>query len=111
MKAVKKNPLPDLEYVKHSLRVEHKEDDDLITEMIQAALDVCVFYTGKSYIGTANKYNGFAIVNMPDRVRMGILLYVGLLYEQRSFVSDKQLREVPQTVARLWGSARDVGIY
>lgn len=109
--ATKKDPLPNLAYIKNYLRVEHNDDDELITNMLKAALDVCVYYTGKSYIGTDNKFNGFEIVNMPERVRMGILMYVGLLYEQRSFVTDQQIKEVPQTVARLWGSARDVGIY
>ncbi|MBD2816885.1 phage gp6-like head-tail connector protein, partial [Xenorhabdus sp. Flor] len=44
-------------------------------------------------------------------IKVGCLLYIGLLYENREMATDIELKEVPFTIKSLWSVHRDVGVY
>ncbi|MDE9465112.1 head-tail connector protein [Xenorhabdus bovienii] len=77
-------------------------DDALLTAYAEAALEVCQQHIGKRFD------NGLAFT---PAIKVGCLLYIGLLYENREMATDIALKEVPFTIKSLWSVYRDVGVY
>ncbi|PHM38222.1 bacteriophage protein [Xenorhabdus mauleonii] len=77
-------------------------DDTLLTAYAEAALEVCQQHIGKRFD------NGLAFT---PAIKVGCLLYIGLLYENREMATDVELKEVPFTIKSLWSVYRDVGVY
>ncbi|MBC8947112.1 head-tail connector protein [Xenorhabdus indica] len=77
-------------------------DDALLAGYADAALEVCQQHIGKRF--------DKGLVFTPA-IKVGCLLYIGLLYENREMATDVELKEVPFTIKSLWSVYRDVGIY
>ncbi|CDH24175.1 head-tail connector protein [Xenorhabdus bovienii] len=77
-------------------------DDTLLMGYAEAALEVCQQHIGKRFD------NGLAFT---PAIKVGCLLYIGLLYENREMATDADLKEVPFTIKSLWSVYRDVGVY
>ncbi|PHM51173.1 head-tail connector protein [Xenorhabdus sp. KK7.4] len=93
-----------LNEIKQHCRLEdgYTLDDSLLTVYADAALVVCQQHIGKRF--------DKGLVFTPA-IKVGCLLYIGLLYENREMVTDVELKEVPFTIKSLWSVYRDVGIY
>ncbi len=98
------NPQITLNEVKTHCRLDsdYADEDALIEIYIAAALEVCQKHIGKRF--------GDELEFTPA-IKVGCLIYVGLLYENRELVSDLTMKEVPFTVSSLWSVYRDVGVY
>ncbi|PHM27507.1 head-tail connector protein [Xenorhabdus budapestensis] len=77
-------------------------NDALLMGYAAAALEVCQQHIGKRF--------GDDLAFTPA-IKVGCLLYIGLLYENREMATDVELKEVPFTIKSLWSVYRDVGIY
>lgn len=77
-------------------------DDDLLTGYAAAALEVCQLHIGKRFD------EGLAFT---PAVKVGCLMYIGMLYENRETVSELKLNEVPFALKSLWSAYRDPGVY
>ncbi|ETO44534.1 head-tail connector protein [Morganella sp. EGD-HP17] len=77
-------------------------DDDLLTGYAAAALEVCQRHIGKRFD------EGLAFT---PAVKVGCLMYIGMLYENRETVSELKLNEVPFALKSLWSVYRDPGVY
>ena len=99
-------PTPTIELtdVKSHLRLDddYQDEDTLLIGYIDAALEVCQKHIGKRFDSG---------LELTAAIKVGCLMYITFLYEQRSMVSDVESTEVPLTVSALWSVYRDVGIY
>ncbi|MBD2792029.1 head-tail connector protein [Xenorhabdus szentirmaii] len=77
-------------------------EDALLLAYAEAALEVCQQHIGKRFD------NGLTFT---PAIKVGCLLYIGLLYENREMATDIELKEVPFTIKSLWSVYRDVGVY
>ncbi|MDE9543864.1 head-tail connector protein [Xenorhabdus bovienii] len=100
--------MPDIDIplneIKQHCRIDESDtlDDALITAYAEAALEVCQQHIGKRFD------NGLVFT---PAIKVGCLLYIGLLYENREMATDIELKEVPFTIKSLWSVYRDVGVY
>ncbi|PAV06709.1 hypothetical protein CBG25_05515 [Arsenophonus sp. ENCA] len=77
-------------------------DDKLLTTYAEAALETCQQHIGKRF------EEG---LRLTPAIKVGCLLYIGLLYENREMATDVELKEVPFTIKSLWSVYRDIGVY
>ncbi|BET98203.1 head-tail connector protein [Xenorhabdus taiwanensis] len=98
------NPLMTLDEIKQHCRIDKSDtlEDTLLQGYTEAALEVCQQHIGKRF--------DEGLVFSPA-IKVGCLLYIGLLYETRSMAVDAELKEVPFTIKSLWSVYRDVGVY
>ncbi|MDE1477605.1 head-tail connector protein [Xenorhabdus bovienii] len=100
--------MPDIDIplneIKQHCRIDESDtlDDALLVAYAEAALEVCQQHIGKRFD------NGLAFT---PAIKVGCLLYIGLLYENREMATDVELKEVPFTIKSLWSVYRDVGVY
>ncbi|MDE9429034.1 head-tail connector protein [Xenorhabdus bovienii] len=100
--------MPDIDIplseIKQHCRIDESDtlDDALLTAYAEAALEVCQQHIGKRFD------NGLVFT---PAIKVGCLLYIGLLYENREMATDIELKEVPFTIKALWSVYRDVGVY
>ncbi|MDE9545079.1 head-tail connector protein [Xenorhabdus bovienii] len=100
--------MPDIDIllneIKQHCRIDESDalDDALLMAYAEAALEVCQQHIGKRFD------NGLAFT---PAIKVGCLLYIGLLYENREMATDAELKEVPFTIKSLWSVYRDVGVY
>ncbi|PHM38422.1 bacteriophage protein [Xenorhabdus mauleonii] len=90
-----------LNEIKQHCRIDESDalDDALLTAYAEAALEVCQQHIGKRFD------TGLAFT---PAIKVGCLLYIGLLYENREMATDIELKEVPFTIKSLWSVYRDV---
>ncbi|REF26053.1 putative phage protein (predicted DNA packaging) [Xenorhabdus cabanillasii] len=93
-----------LSEIRQHCRIDESDtlDDALLTAYAEAALEVCQQHIGKRFD------NGLSFT---PAIKVGCLLYIGLLYENREMATDIELNEVPFTIKSLWSVYRDVGVY
>ncbi|CDG20778.1 head-tail connector protein [Xenorhabdus sp. PR6a] len=93
-----------LSEIKQHCRVDESDtrDDALLVGYANAALEVCQQHIGKRFD------NGLTFT---PAIKVGCLLYIGLLYENREMATDLELKEVPFTIKSLWSVYRDIGVY
>lgn len=91
-----------LEEVKAYCRIDSDEEDQLLTLLIAASLEACQIHTGKRFD------DGLKFTNA---IKIGCMMFIGHLYENRMPVSEKTKTSVPMTIGTLWSSYRDVGVY
>jgi len=77
-------------------------DDKLLTTYAEAALEACQQHIGKRFDEG---------LTFTPAIKVGCLLYIGLLYENREMATDVELKEVPFTIKSLWSVYRDIGVY
>ncbi|MDC9597124.1 head-tail connector protein [Xenorhabdus anantnagensis] len=100
--------MPDIDIplseIKQHCRIDESNtlEDTLLKGYADAALEVCQQHIGKRF--------GEGLVFSPA-IKVGCLLYIGLLYENRAMAADKELKEIPFTIKSLWSVYRDIGIY
>jgi uncharacterized phage protein (predicted DNA packaging) len=81
-----------LDELKSHLRVEHDDENHLITQLIEAAVEYLSNETGTDWVNT---------VPTPKLIRAAVLLLVGHWFTNREATSPLQLREVPMGVQRI----------
>lgn len=91
-----------LEEAKLHCRIDDDYEDDIIQAYIEAALEVCQKHIGKRF-GNDLEFTA--------AIKIGCLMYISLLYDNRTMVSDTEAKEVPLTISALWSVYRDVGVY
>ncbi|MBD2785677.1 phage gp6-like head-tail connector protein [Xenorhabdus sp. DI] len=93
-----------LSEIKQHCRVDENDtrDNALLMGYAEAALEVCQQHIGKRF----DKGLTFT-----PAIKVGCLLYIGLLYENREMATDLELKEVPFTIKSLWSVYRDIGVY
>ncbi|MEQ2024404.1 head-tail connector protein [Xenorhabdus szentirmaii] len=93
-----------LNEIKQHCRIDESDtlDDALLVAYAEAALEVCQQHIGKRFD------NGLSFT---PAIKVGCLLYIGLLYENREMATDVELKEVPFTIKSLWSVYRGVGVY
>ncbi len=93
-----------LEEAKMHLRLDDDFDyeDTLLQGLIAASIEVCQTYIGKRF-GEE--------LDFTPAIRIGCLMYMAFLYENRGMVSEVEKAEVPLTIGALWGVYRDPGVY
>lgn len=91
-----------LEEVKMHCRIDDDYEDNLLQGYIDASLEVCQKHIGKRF-GEDLEFN--------PALKVGCLMYVCLLYENRMMVADLTIKEVPLTISHLWSVYRDPGVY
>ncbi|MDC9621096.1 head-tail connector protein [Xenorhabdus sp. XENO-7] len=93
-----------LNEIKQHCRLDESDtlDDALLMGYAEAALEVCQQHIGKRFD------NGLAFT---PAIKVGCLLYISLLYENREMVTEAELKEVHFTIKSLWSVYRDVGVY
>ncbi|AYA42185.1 phage gp6-like head-tail connector protein [Xenorhabdus nematophila] len=95
-------PAISLDEIKLHCRIDHDFDDAILLVYAEAALEVCQQHIGKRF------NEGLAFT---PAIKVGGLLYIGLLYENRAMAIDIELKEVPFSIKSLWSVYRDVGVY
>ena len=97
-------PTIELADVKLHLRIDddYQAEDALLQAYIDAALEVCQKHIGKHFDSG---------LELTSAIKVGCLMYITFLYENRSMVSDVESTEVPLTASALWSVYRDVGVY
>lgn len=88
--------------IKLHCRIDGDYDDAILTVYKDAALEVCQQHIGKRFD------NG---LEFTPAIKVGCLMYISLLYENREMAGHENLKEVPLTIGSLWSVYRDVGIY
>lgn len=83
-------------------RVDGNEEDVLIQAYIDAALEVCQKHIGKRFDDG---------LTFTAAIKIGCLMYISLLYEYRTMISDVEAKEIPLAISALWSVYRDVGVY
>jgi uncharacterized phage protein (possible DNA packaging) len=78
------------------------DEDSLLQGYVDAALEVCQKHIGKRF-DEGLEFNA--------AIKVGCLMYIGLLYENREMVSAAEVKEVPLTISALWSVYRDIGVY
>lgn len=91
-----------LEEAKMHCRYDGDDEDSLFECYIAAALEVCQKHIGKQFD------NG---LDFPPAIKVGCLMYICFLFENREMVSSVGMDEVPLTISLLWSLYRDVGVY
>jgi uncharacterized phage protein (possible DNA packaging) len=91
---------------KQHLRVEHDDEDALITNLITAAREYCEDFQNVKLVPGEDEEP----LPVSARVKSAILLLVGHWYENRQAVSEKPGTEVPLGVSALLWQERDVPI-
>ena len=95
----------DLSFVKHYLRVDHEEDDQLIQLMLTASKGFIQSYLNQ-------KFEDFEIV--PDELTIPALALISHWYEQRQITTDRSAHEVLYTFSgildmyRMWVGGAEV---
>jgi len=79
-----------------------EDEDDLLLGYIAASLEVCQKHIGKRF-GDDLAFN--------PAIKVGCLLYISMLYENREMISAVTFEEVPLTISHLWSVYRDPGVY
>ncbi len=92
----------ELSLVKSHCHIDDDTQDILLQSYIDAALEVCQKHIGKRFSDG---------LEFTPAIKVGCLIYVGLLYENRELVSDLTMKEVPFTISNLWSVYRDAGVY
>lgn len=83
-------------------RVDGSEEDVLIQAYIDAALEVCQKHIGKRFDDG---------LTFTPAIKIGCLMYISLLYEYRTMISDVEAKEIPLAISALWSVYRNVGVY
>ncbi|MDE9446105.1 head-tail connector protein [Xenorhabdus bovienii] len=98
------NPLITLDEIKQHCRIDESDtlEDTLLKGYADAALEVCQKHIGKRFDEG---------LELTPAIKVGCLLYIGLLYENRAMAIEAELKEIPFTIKSLWSVYRDVGIY
>lgn len=96
------SPTELLDAAKLHCRIDIDHEDSLIIAYIEAALEVCQTHIGKRFVDG---------LEFTPAIRVGCLMYVAMLYENREAVSELNLKEVPFAISSLWSTYRDVGVY
>lgn len=93
-----------LDEIKRHCRIElgFNDDDTLLQGFAAAALEVCQTHIGKRFDSDL-EFNA--------AIKVGCLMYIGLLNDNREMVSDAELKEVPFSIACLWNVYREPGVY
>ncbi|MDE1473266.1 head-tail connector protein [Xenorhabdus bovienii] len=93
-----------LSEIKQHCRIDESStlEDALLKGYAEAALEVCQQHIGKRFDEG---------LELTPAIKVGCLLYIGLLYENRAMAVDIVLKEVPFSIKSLWSVYRDVGIY
>ncbi|MFK9072154.1 MULTISPECIES: head-tail connector protein [Proteus] len=91
-----------LEEVKLHCRIDNDYDDEILIVYAEAALEVCQQHIGKRF------EDGLSFT---PAIKVGCLMYISLLYENREMIGSDGLKEVPLTIHSLWSTYRDVGVY
>ncbi|HCM64156.1 MAG TPA: hypothetical protein DIT05_16685 [Morganella sp. (in: Bacteria)] len=91
-----------LDDIKLHCRIDGDYEDSLLIVYADAALEVCQQHIGKRF--------GDSLEFTPA-VKVGCLMYISLLYENREMVGSDGLKEVPLAVRSLWSVYRDPGVY
>lgn len=91
-----------LEEVKLHCRIDDDYEDTLLLGYIAASLEVCQQHIGKRFSDD---------LEFNQAIKVGCLMYVAFLYENRSAISDFEKSEVPMAISSLWGAYRDLGVY
>ncbi|MDX7989217.1 phage gp6-like head-tail connector protein [Xenorhabdus sp. 12] len=100
--------MPDIEIplseIRQHCRIDESDalDDALLMAYAEASLEVCQQHIGKRFDTD---------LAFTSAIKVGCLLYIGLLYENREMATDIELKEVPFTIKSLWSVYRDVGVY
>lgn len=77
------------------------EEDALLQMYIAAALEVCQMHIGKRF--------DVELVFTPA-IKVGCLMYISHLYENRSMIDEVEKVEVPLAISALWSAYRDLGV-
>ena len=93
-----------LEEAKAHLRLDNDfyYEDELLTGLIAAALEVCQAHIGRRFGDS---------LDFTPAIRVGCLMYMAFLYENREMVSEVEKSEVPLVTRALWSIYRDPGVY
>ncbi|OMQ23709.1 head-tail connector protein [Serratia oryzae] len=93
-----------LKEVKAHCRIDddYEDEDDLLRDYIAASLEVCQKHIGKRF-GDDLAFN--------PALKVGCLMYICMLYENREMVAALTIKEVPLTISHLWSVYRDPGVY
>lgn len=91
-----------LEDIRRHCRIDDDFEDPLLLVYADAALEVCQQHIGRRF------EDGLAFT---PAVKVGCLMYISLLYENREMVGSDGLKEVPLAVNSLWSVYRDPGVY
>lgn len=78
------------------------DDEDILMVYSDAALEVCQQHIGKRFDDG---------LEFTPAIKVGCLMYISLLYENREMTGNENLKEVPLTIGSLWSVYRDPGIY
>ncbi|MEB2767332.1 head-tail connector protein [Citrobacter portucalensis] len=96
--------LIDLNAVKSHLRLDEDFDheDSLLLGLIDASMEVCQTHIGRRFGDS---------LDFTPAIRVGCLMYIAFLYENREIVSEVEKSEVPMTISALWSVYRYPGVY
>ncbi len=83
------------------LELDMTEEDALLQMYIAAALEVCQTHIGKRF--------DVELVFTPA-IKVGCLMYISHLYENRSMIDEVEKVEVPLAISALWSAYRDLGV-
>lgn len=84
------------------LELDMTEEDVLLQMYIDAALEVCQTHIGKRFD---------AGLEFTPAIKVGCLMYITHLYENRGMIDEVEKVEVPLTVSALWSTYRDLGVF
>ena len=92
-----------LQEVKLHCRIDFTDtlEDNLLQIYIDAALEACQKYIGKS----------FEVQEFTPAIKAGCLMYIAHLYENREMVTSSIVNKVPLAISSLWSIYRDPAIY
>ncbi|SEQ05524.1 uncharacterized phage protein (possible DNA packaging) [Rosenbergiella nectarea] len=93
-----------LDEAKLHCRIDSSEDDPLITVYIAASLEACSKHIGKA-IGDEAGQQPFT-----PGIKAGCLMFISMLYEYRTSISDVEAKRVPFAIESLWSVYRDLGV-
>lgn len=91
-----------LDEVKEHCRIDGDLDDVTLKLYLSAALEVSQTHIGKRF-DTGLEFT--------PAIKVGCLMYISFLYENREMVADVDKSEVPLTISALWSTYRDPGVY
>ncbi|EFC5289896.1 phage gp6-like head-tail connector protein [Escherichia coli] len=77
-------------------------EGELLKMYTDAALEACQKHIGKRF------EDG---LEFTPAMRVGCLMYIAFLYENREAVSPVEQSELPMAISALWSVYRDVGVY
>ncbi|KXU38866.1 hypothetical protein AXE65_11605 [Ventosimonas gracilis] len=96
----------DLTPLKHHLRIDHDDEDALLTAYLNAAKSTFELWTARKLImppdtlPDKDKITNELMIN--DAIKQGALLLIGHWYAHREAVSDRLLHTTPYAVEALW---------